>query len=63
VTSLDWFTTVGLMPLGYAVAGPVADAIGLQETMIGAALITAALFCVALAAHDVRAVRQESMAG
>jgi hypothetical protein len=63
VTSLDWFTTVGLMPLGYAVAGPLADAIGLQETMIGAALFTAALFCVALAADDVRAVRQESMAG
>jgi MFS family permease len=62
VTSLDWFTTVGLMPLGYAVAGPVADAVGLHETMIGAAVITAALFGVALATRGVRAVTQESMA-
>jgi MFS family permease len=62
VTSLDWFTTVGLMPLGYAVAGPVADAIGLHETMIGAAVLTAALFCVALVLRDVRAVTQESVA-
>lgn len=62
VTSLDWFTTVGLMPLGYAVAGPVADAVGLRETMVGAAAISAALFCVALATRGVRAVTQESMA-
>jgi hypothetical protein len=50
------------MPLGYAVAGPLADAFGLHETMIGAAVLTAALFCVALAVDDVRAVRQESIA-
>jgi hypothetical protein len=62
VTSLDWFTTVGLMPLGYAVAGPIADAVGLHETMVGAAVITAALFVVALAVRDVRALTQESMA-
>jgi hypothetical protein len=63
VTSLDWFTTVGLMPLGYAVAGPLADTFGLHETMIGAAILTAALFCGALAVRDVRAVTQESIAG
>ena len=62
VTSLDWFTTVGLMPLGYAVAGPIADAVGLHETMVGAAALTAALFCVALAMRDVRGVTQESIA-
>jgi MFS family permease len=62
VTSLDWFTTVGLMPLGYAVAGPLSDAVGLQETMVGAAVFTVALFLVALALRDVRAVSQESIA-
>ena len=50
VTSLDWFTTVGLMPLGYAVAGPLSEAVGLHETMVGAAAFTVALFLVALAA-------------
>ena len=62
VTSLDWFTTVGVMPLGYALAGPLADTFGLHETMIGATAVTAALFVVALATRDVRALRQESMA-
>ena len=62
VTSLDWFTTVGLMPLGYAVAGPVADRFGLHETMVAAAVLTAALFVLAAATHAVRAVTQESMA-
>jgi MFS family permease len=62
VTSLDWFTTVGLMPLGFAIAGPLAEAIGLHETMVGASVIAVAMFAVALATEDVRAVAQESMA-
>ena len=36
MTSFDWFTSVGLMPLGYALVGPLADAIGLHATMFGA---------------------------
>jgi Major Facilitator Superfamily len=62
VTSLDWFTTVGTMPLGYAIAGPLSEAIGLHATMVGAAVLVVVLFLVALAMKDVRAVPQESMA-
>jgi hypothetical protein len=62
VVSLDWFTTVGLMPLGYAVAGPLAERFGLQETMVGGSAIAVGLFVVALAVRDVRDVPQESMA-
>jgi MFS family permease len=62
VTSLDWFTTVGLMPLGYAVAGPVADTFGLHETMVGASVIVCAMFVLALAIEDVRRLPQESIA-
>jgi MFS family permease len=62
VTSLDWFTTVGLMPVGYAIAGPIADAVGLHETMVAASAIAVALFLLALATDDVRAVPQESIA-
>ena len=50
------------MPLGYAVAGPLSEAVGLHETMVGAAAFTVALFLVALAVRDVRALPQESMA-
>ena len=62
VTSLDWFTTVGLMPVGYALAGPLAEAVGLHETMVGASAVAVALFAIALATDDVRAVPQESIA-
>jgi hypothetical protein len=54
VTSLDWFTTVGLMPLGYALAGPLADAVGLHETMVGATVITVVMFLAALAVREIR---------
>ena len=62
VTSLNWVTTVGLMPLGYAIAGPIAEAAGLHATMIGASVISFALFLAALAVEDVRTVPQESIA-
>ncbi len=58
VTSLDWFTTVGLMPLGYAVAGPIAEAAGLHETMVGATIVTVPLFLAALAVRDIRSLPQ-----
>jgi hypothetical protein len=50
------------MPLGYALAGPLAEAVGLEETMVGASAIAVALFAIALATDDVRAVPQESIA-
>jgi len=59
VTSLDWFTTVGLMPFGYAIAGPIAEQVGLHETMVGASAISFALFLAALTAREIRAVGQE----
>jgi len=62
VTSLDWFTTAGMMPLGYAIAGPVAELAGLHETMVGASVISFALFAGALAVAEVRALPQESVA-
>jgi MFS family permease len=64
VTSLDWFTTVGLMPLGYAVAGPLAGWLGLHATMVGASVLVTLMFVGALAVSDVRALpqAQESMA-
>ena len=62
VTSLDWFTTVGLMPLGYAIAGPLADTFGLHETMVGATIITGAMFLGALAVREIRTLPQESIA-
>lgn len=58
VAAYDWGTSVGLMPIALALAGPVRDAIGLQTAMRwGTGLgIAAALACLAVPA--VRQVRR-----
>jgi MFS family permease len=57
VTSLDWFTTTGAMPLGFALVAPAAQLFGTQETMLACGLIVIALCAAALAAGDVRRLR------
>src|SRR5919108_1964 len=51
VHSLDWFVSIGLAPLSFAVTGPVSAAIGVEATLIVAGVVpmvgTAALFFVA----------------
>jgi MFS family permease len=54
VTSLDWFTTTGAMPVGFALVAPAAQLVGTQATMIAAGAIVIALLAAALAAGDVR---------
>jgi MFS family permease len=54
VTSFDWFTSVGLMPLGYALVGPVADAVGLDTAMFSATAIVVVLALGALLLPDIR---------
>ena len=62
--SLDWFTTVGIMPLGYARRRPARRRRSACTRRWSArACFTAALFVVALAvARRARACRQESIA-
>ena len=43
VTSLDWMVSVSLMPISFALTGPVAEAIGTRTTLLGAGLIGAPL--------------------
>jgi len=49
VSSLDWLISIGLLPISFALTGPVSAAIGAQATMVvagtvGAAITFAALF-------------------
>jgi DHA3 family tetracycline resistance protein-like MFS transporter len=49
VSSLDWLISIGLLPLSFALTGPVAAAAGAQTTLVaagtaGAAVTLAALF-------------------
>lgn len=39
VSSLDWFISIGLLPLSYALTGPVAGLIGARATLVGAGIL------------------------
>jgi DHA3 family tetracycline resistance protein-like MFS transporter len=39
VSSLDWLISIGLLPLSFALTGPVSGAIGVQATLVGAAAL------------------------
>jgi hypothetical protein len=41
VSSLDWMMSVGLVPLSFALTGPIADAIGPETTLIWAGILGA----------------------
>ena len=43
VTSLDWLISLGLVPLSFAITGPLSAAFGPATTMVGTALIGAVL--------------------
>jgi DHA3 family tetracycline resistance protein-like MFS transporter len=58
VSSLDWLLSVGLVPLSYALTGPVAKAIGVQATLVGAALIAGTTMLAFLAVPGVRGPEQ-----
>ena len=57
VAAYDWATSVGLMPVGLALAGPIATAVGIETAMrLGSALaVVAALACLTVpAVHGLR---------
>ena len=62
VTSLDWFTTAGAMPLGFAFVAAVAAGLGTRTTMLASSLVVLALLCAALALGDVRRLRAREVA-
>lgn len=54
VSSLDWLISIGLLPLSYALTGPVSAAVGLRTTLIGAGLLGALATFAPLLIRDVR---------
>jgi DHA3 family tetracycline resistance protein-like MFS transporter len=39
VTSVDWFVSIGLTPVSFALTGPIADAVGARATLAGAGVL------------------------
>src|SRR5512133_1216857 len=58
VSSYDSFGSFVLLPLGAALAGPVAAVIGVQETLIGAACVIAITQAIVFAQPSVHAIRR-----
>ena len=56
VSSLDWLISIGLLPLSFALTGPVSSAIGVQATLVGAGAIGAVVTFGALLLPGMRAV-------
>ena len=56
VSSLDWLISIGLLPLSFALTGPVSGAIGAQATLVGAGLIGGVITFAALLLPGMRAI-------
>jgi MFS family permease len=64
VSSLDWLISTGLMPISFAVTGPVAAILGARPTLVGAGLVggvitLGALFLPGMRAPERAVVRSE----
>jgi MFS family permease len=60
VSSLDWLISIGLLPLSFALTGPLSGAVGVRTTLIGAGVIGAIVTLAALFVPGVRAVEGPS---
>ncbi len=54
VTSYDWTVSLGLMPLGCVLAGPVAEVVGATELLLGGALVAIAALALGLLPRETR---------
>ena len=59
VSSLDWLVSIGLVPLSFALTAPVAAAIGVRATLIGAAVLGGAITLGALFLPGMRDIEGE----
>jgi MFS family permease len=62
VSSLDWLISIGLLPLSFALTGPVTGAIGAQATLIGAGVLGGIITLAALLLPGMRDVESSQAA-
>jgi DHA3 family tetracycline resistance protein-like MFS transporter len=62
VSSLDWFISTGLLPVSFALTGPVAALIGSRTTLIAAGLLGAAVTLAFLFLPGMRAIEDDAPA-
>lgn len=58
VSAWDWMGSLALLPLGYALAGPMAAALGARWVLLGGSVISLALLAAALLPKETRELGQ-----
>jgi MFS family permease len=58
VASYDWMVSLALLPLGYALAGPLANALGAVPVMLGGSLLAIAAFGLGLLPRQTRSLER-----
>jgi DHA3 family tetracycline resistance protein-like MFS transporter len=56
VSSLDWLISIGLLPLSYALTGPISAALGARTTLIWAGVLGAVVTFAPLLSRRVRSL-------
>lgn len=62
LSSFDWFGSVCLNPIGYALVGPISDSLGVAETLYVAAAINASISIAVAAVPAIRAMHAPEVA-
>jgi MFS family permease len=60
VSSLDWLISIGLLPLSFALTGPVSGAIGVKATLVGAGVLGGLITFGALLLPGMRALEDRA---
>jgi hypothetical protein len=54
VTSYDWAVSLGLVPLGYVLAGPAADMLGATAVLLGGSVVAFVVLALGLLPRETR---------
>jgi MFS family permease len=60
VSSLDWFISIGLLPVSYALTGPLASAFGERTVLIAAGIVGASVTLAFLFLPGLRAIERDA---
>jgi hypothetical protein len=58
VSSYDWMGSLVLLPVGFLLAGPIADATSPETVMVFGAIVTAVMLALGFAPRETRALRR-----
>jgi DHA3 family tetracycline resistance protein-like MFS transporter len=58
VSSLDWLISIGLLPLSFALTGPVSDVLGARTTLVAAGVLGALVTLAGLFIRGVRVIEE-----